>query len=168
MPAAYPSDSRLVQPARIAHQWDLTHPFDAPGSWSGEQREESRPSLTGAVQPAAMRAYPDGVYIDHAAEVARDQERLAANAAWVRPGPARGRGGARKTMITFDETYRAMLAADMSGDTGEAARLAEQAADVVRASDAGARNRALLGPRSARERNRSLVGRPRGPMGQAS
>lgn len=35
-------------------------------------------------------------------------------------------------------------------------------------SDAAARNRALLGPAAARQHNARLVGRPRGPLGEAS
>lgn len=70
--------------------------------------------------------------------------------------------------MTFSELYQAMCDADVAGDHATSSRLAKQIVDLDRKNDAGARNRALLGPDSARDRNRSLVGRARGPLGEAS
>lgn len=67
-----------------------------------------------------------------------------------------------------EKTYREMLDADLRGDHDAAAKIARKLAAEERRSDAAARNRALLGPRTATDRNRALVGRPRGPRGEAS
>jgi hypothetical protein len=61
-----------------------------------------------------------------------------------------------------------MLDATLNGDDEAADRLTGELAAAERRSDAAARNRALLGPDSPRDRNRALVGRPRGPLGEAS
>jgi hypothetical protein len=68
----------------------------------------------------------------------------------------------------MDRRYQEMLEADVRGDVDAAGRAAREAAAEERRTDAAARNRALLGPETARQRNRSLVGRPRGPLGEAS
>lgn len=64
--------------------------------------------------------------------------------------------------------FLAMCEADVSGDAARAESIAREAATLERASDAEARNRANLGPRTARERNAAKVGRARGPLGEAT
>jgi hypothetical protein len=83
------------------------------------------------------------------------------------PGDGEGLSGQKEK--TMDEKrYQNMLAADAAGHHDRAGEIARLLAAEERRNDAAARNRALLGPRTAAERNAALVGRPRGPRGEAS